>query len=552
MPSITINRKVFEKLVGKKLPLEKLKDRISYLGTDLEEVTDDEIKVEIFPNRPDMLSEQGFARAFSTFIDVKKGLTKFELKKSDYKVIIDKSVNSVRPFTTCAIVKNLKFDDEKIKEIIQIQEKLHVSYGRGRKRAAIGIYPLEKIKLPITYIAKKPEEIIFQPLEHKTKINGNQILTNHLTGKEYAHLLEGKKVFPIFIDSDNKILSMPPIINSHDVGKITETTKDVFIECSGHNFKVLSKCLNFIVTSLYDMGGDIYEMTLEYPDKKIKSPNLEPKKMKVDKSYINKRLGLDLKEQDFKKLFEKMGYDYKNDTCYIPCYRTDILHQADLSEDIAIAYGYENFEETIPNVATIGKANEFNEFSEKIIKMLTGIGLIETNTYCIMNKEEQTTFMDNTNDVVELLSSVSEEYNTLRSWMIPQLMKVLSENKHHEYPQNIFEAGKVFIKNEDMETGIKETTRLGVLLCGPDEDYTKIRQVLDLIFKGINKPYEIIETNHKSFIDGRVARIKVNGKEIAYIGEIHPKVLTNFGIEMPVSALEINLRDLFEQFENEN
>jgi len=82
MPTVNLNKNVFEKLVGKKLPLDKLKDRISMLGTDLEKIEGDTIEVEVFPNRPDMLSEQGFARAFSSFIGVKKGLRDFKIKKS--------------------------------------------------------------------------------------------------------------------------------------------------------------------------------------------------------------------------------------------------------------------------------------------------------------------------------------------------------------------------------------------------------------------------------------------------------------------------------------
>src|SRR3989344_3345600 len=118
MPVVNLNKKVFDKLVGKKLSVEQLKDRISYLGTDLEEINDNEIVVEVFPNRPDMLSEQGFARAFSSFIGIKKGLRNYKVKKSNYKVIVDSSVKSIRPYTACAVVKNLKFDDEKIREII--------------------------------------------------------------------------------------------------------------------------------------------------------------------------------------------------------------------------------------------------------------------------------------------------------------------------------------------------------------------------------------------------------------------------------------------------
>src|SRR3989344_6722259 len=186
MPTVTLNKNQFEELVGKKLPLEELKDRISMLGTDLEKIEGNEIIVEVFPNRPDMLSEQGFARAFSSFIGVKKGLRKYHTRKSDYKIEADKSVRSVRPETVCAVVKNLKLNDEKIKSIIQIQEKLHIGYGRNRKKVAIGIYPLEKIKFPIKYLALSPEKIKFKPLEMSAVLNGKQILEEHPAGREYS------------------------------------------------------------------------------------------------------------------------------------------------------------------------------------------------------------------------------------------------------------------------------------------------------------------------------------------------------------------------------
>ena len=282
MPTVTLNKDVFEKLVGKKLPLEQLKDRISMLGTDLEKIEGEEIVVEVFPNRPDMLSEQGFARAFSSFIGVSPGLRKYGIRKGGGKVIIEKPVQSVRPFTACAVVRGIDFDDEKIREIIQIQEKLHVTYGRNRKKAAIGIYPLEKITLPITYTAKDPEDIVFRPLEAKNEMTAFDILEVHPTGREYAHLLESLDMFPVFLDAKGKVLSLPPIINSHDVGKVTESTKDVFIECSGFDFDVLSTCLNIIVTALADMGGVVYEMELEYPDERRRTPDLAPKMLEID------------------------------------------------------------------------------------------------------------------------------------------------------------------------------------------------------------------------------------------------------------------------------
>ncbi len=545
MPTININRKVFEKLVGKKLPLEKLKDRISYLGTDLEEITKDEIIVEVFPNRPDMLSEQGFARAFSSFIGIKTGLRTYKVNKSNHKMIIDSSVKTVRPFTACCIIKNLNFNEEKIREIIQIQEKLHLTYGRKRKKVAIGIYPSEKIKYPITFKALPPEKIKFQPLEYPIELTGKQILEKHPKGKEYAHLLEGKTKYPLFVDANNQVLSMPPIINSENVGKITEKTKDVFIEVSGFDFKACKICLNILATTLADMGGKIYSMEINFGNKKETTPNLNPSKMKLNLDYINKRLGLNLKEKEAKKLLERMGYKYLNKTVLIPAYRADILHQVDLAEDIAIAYGYENFNEEIPNISTIGQEDPFEIFKRKISNLLVGLNLLEVSTYHILSEENHNQKMNYDADVITLDNPASTEYSVLRSWIVPSLMKILSENTHNEYPQNIFEISEVFIHNKKTETNVEEATRLAVVLCDKDANFTRIKQVFDALMRSLKLSYKIEETKHPSFIPGRVARISIKGKKVAYIGEVHPEVISNFDIKMPVACFELNLSDLF-------
>ena len=544
MPTITLNKREFERLVGKKLQLEKLKNRISYLGTDLEDIKTNEINLEIFPNRPDLLSEQGFARAFSSFIGVKTGLRKYSVKKSNHKVIIHSSLKDIRPYTACAIIKNLKLDDEKIKQIIQIQEKLHITYGRNRKKIAIGIYPFEKIKTPIYFKAEDPSKIKFQPLEYPTELTGSQILSKHKAGREFGHLLENYKKYPIFIDSNNNILSMPPIINSELTGKITQKTKDVFIECSGFDLRILQKCLNIIVTALADMSGIIYSMELKYENKTITTPNLTPEKINLDLNYVNKILGLSLTEKQIKKYLERMGYDYKNKTVLIPAYRTDILHQIDLIEDIAIAYGYENFKQEIPKVATIASESKMEILKNKIAEILIGLNLTEVSTYALSNNHIQNTFMNTSLSLIHLKNSVSSDYNVLRMWLTPSLLEVLKNNKHNEYPQNIFEISTIF-KTGTSETHTQENERLCILLHDKNTNFTVIKQILDYLFSSLNLKYSINETEHPSFIPGRVARISHNNKEIAYIGEIHPSVLKNFGLELPVAALELNLTELF-------
>lgn len=549
MPSVKFNKEMFEGFVGKKLTLDELKDRISFLGTDLEGIEGNIIDVEIFPNRPDMLSMQGFARAFSSFIGVKTGLRQYTAKESGDKVVIEDSVSEVRPFTACAIVKNLSFTDELIKEVIQMQEKLHITYGRNRQKAAIGIYPMEKIKFPITYKALLAQDIKFRPLESKKSMKADDILEKHPTGHDYGHLLEEYDMYPVFVDATDKILSMPPIVNSHETGKIDEKTKEIFIECSGHDFGALEKCLNMVVTAFADMGGEIFSLRLEYPEKVRITPNLSPKKMHLDIKYVNKLLGLDLKEAGIQKCLESMGYGYKEGKALVPCYRADILHQIDLAEDIAIAYGYENFVAEVPRVATIAQEDRLEKFKNIAIDVLIGLGLIQTNSFHLTSEKKQTQMMEAKVELVHLGNSISQDFHVLQAWLIPALVETFSSNKHYDYPQKIFTIAKVFKQNLKTETRVQEDFRLCVGLSDDKAGYTEIKQILDYLMRSFDCPYSIEDTDHPSFIPGRVGRVKADKKKIAYIGELSPKVLENWHIIMPVAVFELNISELFKIIE---
>ncbi len=549
MPTITLQTNEIKNLLSKKISLEELKEKITMLGTSLDKIDEHEIIVGVPANRPDLLDESGLSRALNSFIGAKLGVKQYKINKSNYKVVIEKSVNEVRPYTACAVVKNLKLNDKRIKQIIQLQEKLHITFGRNRKKVAIGIYPLEHIKFPIRYLARKPEEIKFIPLDTEEEMYANEILEKHNAGKEYGHLLKNVKVYPLFMDADDNILSMPPIINSEHTGRVTEKTKDVFIECSGFNFEILKKCLNIIVTSLADLGGEIYKNELNYQNRKEVTPNLEPEEMKLNINYVNRILGLNLNENNIKELLEKMGYSYVNKKVLIPSYRADILHEIDLVEDVGIAYGYNNFKEEIPNVATIGGEDEFYVFKEKIANLLVGFNLLEIKNYNLTNKNNLNEKMNVNNEVIMLTNSLSQDYNCLRSWIIPSLLETLSKNKHHEYPQNTFEIGNIFKKGES-ETGAIEQERMAIALCHAKANFTEIKQILDSLLNSLGLNYEVIETEHPSFIPGRVGRIIVNDKRIAYMGEIHPKVLLSWNLDLPVVALELNLTDLYELIKN--
>lgn len=539
MAKIRFSKKEFEKYC---MIDAKILEKISMFGTPVDEF-EEELEIEIFPNRPDLISLNGFIRGFNAFLEKEKGMRKYKINspEKNFKVQIDKSVEKVRPFTACAIVRGLKFDDSKIKEIMDLQEKLHATLGRNRKKVAIGVYPLEKIALPIKYEARSPEKIKFIPLESENEMNGLQIIQQHPKGKEFAHLLEGKSLFPVFVDANKNILSMPPIINSHETGKVDETTKDVFVECSGSDFDILKKTLNIVVTTLSDMGGKIFQMELDYNGKKEITPSFEPEKIKISLENVNRLLGLELKEKDLDKLLPKMGYEYSKGIVSIPPWRTDILHEVDITEDIAIAYGYDNLVPEIPRVATIGEESKESVVKSKISEILSGLGLIEISSLHLMKHEELKNMKQKESEAVQLMDSKTD-YKLLRNSLMAPALRILLENKNHEYPQKIFEIGNVFIPGST----IREESRL--LLAFIPSNFTELKQTLDYLMRMLNIEYEIKDANIPSMIDGRTASIIINSKEVGFIGEVHPEILDNWNIKQPLAVIEISLEQVFEQF----
>jgi len=373
-------------------------------------------------------------------------------------------------------------------------------------------------------------------------MTGFEVLEKHPTGKQYAHLLAGKQKFPVFIDAEEKILSMPPIINSRTAGRVTEKTKEVFVECSGFDQEILKKSLVIIVTSLAEMGGTIFQMEISGSKKEI-TPELENDKIKFSKENIEKILGIALAEKDILKNLQKMGLDYDKGQAIIPPWRTDILHEVDIAEEIAIGFGYEKIAAEIPKIASIGSESKRESAKRKISEILSGLGMIETSSFHLTTKEIQFSNMgyrDKEVKFVEVKDSKTE-YNILRKDLSHWLMKIFSENVDSEYPQKIFQTGKIFgLKLEENES------LAGAINPG---NFTALKQMMIYLASMLGIQFQFVEPKDfpPYFIDGRCAGIIFNGRQIGTVGEIHPRILKNWRIRMPVALFEISLEEILDE-----
>ncbi|MBS7631379.1 phenylalanine--tRNA ligase subunit beta [Candidatus Bathyarchaeota archaeon] len=549
MPVIEVKLSDFLKLLGKDLSIEELSETMPMMGVSWEGSSEDSFSIEVFPNRPDMLSVEGLARSYASFMGFNTGLRNYKVLESDYTSIVAEEVRDVRPYFCSAVIKNIEFDDSLIRSIIQMQEKLHVTHGRKRRKVSIGLHDLKPIKFPVIYTTKPPE-FKFRPLGERSEMTLSQILSDLPKGVEYAWILEGMARYPILMDSKGMVLSMPPIINSEHT-RIDEATDSIFIDVTSTDWKAMNEVLNIIVTTFADRGAGIYQVSNKYPDKVVASPNLKPREMNLALDYVNDLLGVNLTHEQVSAYLERMGYGVQFEEALkvlIPSYRTDIMHQMDLVEDIAIAYGYDKFVPEIPPIASPAGEDPLEIFCRSLRNLLVGYGFLETVTFMMTNRVKLFKKMCLPEEpVAEAENSKNEEYNIVRNRLIPSLLEVLSLNKHHPYPQNIFEVAEVLILDPEEDTGAKTAKRLAVALCHAKSNFSEIKSVTISIIDNLGiRNINIEPSDITCFIEGRGMNVKVEGHLIGYAGELKPEVLENWEIEMPTTALELDADALYD------
>ena len=550
MPTITFSLKDLQNLVGKKLAIEEVQELAHYGKGDFEsyDKETDEIKIDFGDtNLPYLWSVEGFARLVKGLLGMQKGMPKIKIHKGSYEVIVDKSILKYRPYIACFAAKGQKIDDYLIKQIVQLQEKFCETYGRRRQKVSIGLYSYKRLAFPVHYRAVEPLSVEFAPLDFKAKMNLKEILSEHPKGKEYAWILDGFEKYPILIDNRNEVLSFVPIINSNFTGKLEAGDDSMLFEATGTDEEAVNLAANIFAYALCERGFDIYSVDIKYPEKNITAPNLFDEIVTIKNEQIKHLFGLELKESEVKHLLEKAQFEFDGYKVKVPPYRRDILHPYDIIEDIGIMYGFDKIKESSLETYTIGSTLKLSEFIDKVREIAVGIGYQEVMSPILTNKDFLYKKM-NIDDfgTIEIDDYMSETYSAVRSWLLPNLMEVFSKNKHFEFPQKIFEEGLI---NARKGENIIEFSRIAIASSHEDANYTEARQVLDYILKCFGLKYDIEESDHNSFIEGRVGRAIVKGRKVAYLGEINPQVLSNWGLEMPVAALELNLSELFEVME---
>ena len=537
MPVITLDYFDLKDLVKRDLTKEEMANIIPMLGADLKKIEMDEIHMEFFPNRPDLYSVEGVARALNAFLQDSPGLKKYEVHPSDWVMNVEKTVLPVRPYVACGYATNITMDDYLIVSLMNMQEKLHLTMGRNRKKVSIGIHDTREILGPLRYYGEDPN-FTFIPLQMDEKMSMSEILKRHPKGIDYASILDGFNRYPLIRDTNGKVLSFPPIINGI-VTTVRDDTTEMFIDVTGTDEKEVNVALNIVATALVERGAKIHQVAVKYPDKVCLTPNLEPKIMEVDADYPATVLGIEFADGEVISLLEKMGYDAQKEEgvfkVSVPPYRNDILHPIDIVEDIGIGYGHDNFPATLSKAMTFGSVRSIEKDSKRIRELMIGHGYLEVTTLTLSSQRDQFVRMDKDyHDAPIIANPLTEDHDCLRVSLLPSLLEILQANKHRELPQRIFEIGDAVI-------GVKNVKMFSALEHDSKASFTTSKSLVENLFKVSGIEYTFLERDHPSFIPGRCVKVMVNDMDAGIFGELHPKVITAFELKNPVIGLELKM-----------
>jgi len=563
MPTIDIDYAELEHLLNLKLNsnIAELDNILAFVKAEVKTFNEKEgsISIEMKDTaRADLWSAEGLSRALQGYLNQTKGLKQYSVGKSAIEVNVNAQLFNIRPYICCSVVKGIHLSDSVIKGIMHLQDKLDQTNGRNREKTSIGIYNLDLIKPPIEYTAVKPADVSFVPLGFTEKISLDEILQRHPKGIEYGQIVKKNPLYPMLFDNEGKVLSFPPIINSNDLGKITEESRNLLVEVTGTLHKTVLNTLNLVTLALIDRGGKAYSATVHYPQKSnytedtVFTPNFDNKTFELSVEDTNHLLGLKLNATEIADLLLTAGLGVKNIsdeavTALVPCYRVDVMHQVDIIEDVAIAYGYNNIEPTWRELPTTGKSKPEQRYIDVARELMVGLGYQETLNNTLTNPETLFKKMNTEpSKIIELDNPKISTMTCLRNWILPSLIEFLSINQSVEFPQKIFELGKVTLLDENKETRTRDENWLAAVTTHPNANFTEIKSTLDSFMCNFGVEWQIEETIHPSFIEGRVGKVIVKGAEIGVVGEINLLVLEAWKLENPAAAFELTFQRILE------
>ena len=539
------------------------------LGMDVRDVlgiNDALIEFEITSNRPDCRSIIGIAREAAVTLGKELKYPEIKVQACDEEMSFEIDIQTDLCKRYCGrVVKDVKVGPS--------------PYWMQRKLIEAGMRPISNIVDITNYVMLE----LGQPLH---AFDLDDIKYNKMTvkmaeeGEKFTTLDGVERTLTsdmLVIGNQDKTLDLAGIMGGEN-SEIKDTTTSIFIEGASfakENIRATSKKLGLRTeaSSRFEKGIDINlaeeavnracqlieelgcgtvlnGMLDYYPQKE------EVQKVTVNPVRINKLLGVNVPMDQFINILESLEFKCNLVSSEVlelevPTFRLDITEDADILEEIARIYGYNNIPSaSLEGNATAGVKTDKQKFIDNVKSNSIACGLNEILTYSFVSPRGVDKINLPANDekrnFVKIMNPLGEETSVMRTTLIPNMLDVISTNISHKVEEvSAFECGNTFIPQEGLPI---ETKKYCVGMYGKEVDFFVLKGVIESVLNNVGlKGYEIEpETTNLTFHPGRCAKIVYKNIYIGTFGELHPDVIDNDNLGQRVYVAEINIDTVFE------
>jgi phenylalanyl-tRNA synthetase beta chain len=582
MPTVSVSRDRLFALLTRNYTEHEFDELCFDFGLELDDVCEEAptpgaapevmYKVEIPANRFDLLCIEGLAQALRVFlgIDAAAPVVTIAERAAPVAIVVAPETASVRRYIVGAVLRDMQIGEDAYQSLIDLQEKLHQNICRRRTLVAIGTHDLDALTPPFRYEALPPSDIAFVPLRPNDATYTaaqlvNDVYNDDVQLKKYTHIIRDSPRYPVLLDANREVLSLPPIINGH-LSRISTSTRNLFIECTATDLTKATIVLNTLVAmfSRYcatPFSVEPVSVTYEADGVVMKTPDLCTPRVTADVGYINRSIGVDIPGSTIVSLLRRMQLPatHNSDTdsigVNVPITRSDVLHACDIMNDVAIGYGFNEVPEQMPQAATVGKQFPLNHLSDLVRReAFAQQGYTEVLTWVTVSNAENFDMLQRVDDgatAVKIGNPKTLEFQECRTSLLPGLLKTLRENRKTKIPVRLFEVGDVVMKDPTAEVLASNRRKMAAIYCASSAGFEVIQGLLDqvMITLGVRKGdgsgktwcLDEVICEDCAFLPKRRATVVYDGCRVGCVGWIHPNVLNNFSLAYPCSAFEVDL-----------
>ena len=554
MPSSTLSYPRLLEQLGPGVSAQQLEGAMFASKAEAGAARGDALEVSVTPDRLDLLSEGGLALHLQGALGLAGGgprLRRGRRTARSLRFVVDASVAPLRPYLAGVQVQapsGRPLDAGLLAEAVRFQEVLHATVGRDRRAMSLGIYPARRLRSPVRYALEPVAGVEFTPLDASAPIDARRFYAEHALAKRFGELGRTADACLTLRDADGEVLSLPPVLNSRARGEASPGDRSLLLESTGTRERAVREGLGLLLVVFASRGWSFRAIPVDGPGGASSDGELVladvPRELPA--SVLSDILGTDLPAAEVVERLRRARLTARRIRggwrVSVPPWRPDLLAAVDLVEEVVLAGGLRSEDGILPPSSVRGRRQAETVLRREVGDLLLGLGFAEPLTPVLVSDAAAERLEGS--DPIRLANPVSREFSVVRDRLLLSHLDVLGRNTRHGYPQRFAEVAPVVVRAPGSECGGETRLRAGFVIAAEGAGFAEAASTVDYLLRALDvgsvrEPAELPGT-----IPGRAAKVRVAGETVAELGEVHPRLLSELGVPVPVAWAEVDLTSL--------